>query len=54
MEWTQGKGVDVILNALSGEALFKSWSLLAPNGRFIEIGKRDIGRISKLPMEVFF
>lgn len=53
LAWTNGRGVDVILNALSGEALLKSWRLLAPYGRFIEIGKRDISQNSGLPMEVF-
>ncbi|MCE5316819.1 MAG: type I polyketide synthase [Parachlamydia sp.] len=53
LEWTEGKGVDVVLNALAGEALLKSWSLLASYGRFIEIGKRDISQNASLPMEVF-
>ncbi len=39
---TQGAGVNVILNSLSGEALLKSLALIAPYGRFVEIGKRDI------------
>ncbi len=51
--WTDGKGVDVVLNALSGEALLKSWELLASYGRFIEIGKRDISLDTGLPMHVF-
>jgi len=50
---TQGEGVDVVLNALSGEALLKSFELLAPYGRFIEIGKRDISANSKLAMRAF-
>lgn len=53
LEWTHGKGVDVILNSLSGDALQKSWDLLAPYGRFIEIGKRDISENNPLPMGVF-
>ena len=40
--WTQGKGADLVLNSLSGEAQAASLSLCAPGGRFIEIGKRDI------------
>jgi phthiocerol/phenolphthiocerol synthesis type-I polyketide synthase C len=39
---TGGYGVDVVLNALDGEALRKSFALLAPYGRFVEIGKKDI------------
>ena len=39
---TAGKGVDVILNSLAGDLQELSMSLLAPFGRFVEIGKRDI------------
>ena len=39
---TNGNGVDVVLNSLSGEALQKSTELLAPLGRFVEIGKKDV------------
>jgi NADPH:quinone reductase-like Zn-dependent oxidoreductase len=38
---TDGKGVDVILNSLTGEFLRESWSCLSKFGRFIDIGKRD-------------
>lgn len=34
-------GVDVVLNNLSGEAMERSIGLLAPFGRFVELGKRD-------------
>ncbi len=53
LTWTDGRGVDVVLNTLSGEALAKSFGLLAPYGRFIEIGKRDINENSKLAMAAF-
>jgi NADPH:quinone reductase-like Zn-dependent oxidoreductase len=39
---TGGRGVNVILNSLSGECLSQSLGVLAPFGRFLEIGKRDI------------
>ncbi len=39
---TGGEGVDVVLNALAGEAIAKGLSVLRPYGRFMEIGKRDI------------
>ncbi len=39
---TGGRGVDVVLNSLSGEAMLKSLDVVAPFGRFVEIGKRDI------------
>ena len=45
---TNGRGVDVILNSLAGEALLKGVSILAPYGRFLEIGKRDLFGNSRL------
>ncbi|EEW25836.1 type I polyketide synthase [Rhodobacter ferrooxidans] len=50
---TQGRGVDIVLNSLSGAAIPASLGLLAPFGRFIEIGKRDIVEDSPLPMRGF-
>ncbi|CAG8327922.1 unnamed protein product [Penicillium salamii] len=41
---TKQKGVDVVLNSLAGEALRQTWLCVAPFGRFIELGKRDIGK----------
>ncbi|MFJ8750977.1 SDR family NAD(P)-dependent oxidoreductase [Streptomyces sp. NPDC102441] len=41
-ELTGGRGVDVVVNSLSGEAIAHNLDLLRPNGRFIELGKRDI------------
>jgi acyl transferase domain-containing protein/acyl carrier protein len=39
---TGGRGVDLVLNSLSGEFISKSLSILAPEGRFLEIGRRGI------------
>jgi myxalamid-type polyketide synthase MxaB len=39
MSATQGEGVDIVLNSLSGEFIPKSLSVLSSKGRFIEIGK---------------
>ncbi len=39
---TEGKGVDVILNCLTGEFITKSLSILNSNGCFLEIGKQNI------------
>ncbi|PLB52311.1 polyketide synthase [Aspergillus steynii IBT 23096] len=50
---TDGQGVDVILNSLSGDALVASWECIAPYGRFIELGRADIDSNSKLPMRHF-
>jgi emericellamide synthase (highly reducing iterative type I polyketide synthase) len=47
---TNGHGVDVVLNSLSGEALQKSCSVLAPFGRFIEVGKKDLIANARLEM----
>ena len=45
---TSGIGVDVILNSLSGDAILEGLQALAPYGRFIELGKRDMSRDSSL------
>ncbi|KAI1772031.1 putative polyketide synthase [Hypoxylon cercidicola] len=50
---THNRGVDVVLNSLAGDALVASWECVAPYGRFIEIGKRDIISHGKLPMYQF-
>ena len=42
MTRTQGQGVDVVLNALSGDFISHSLAVLKPDGRFVEIGKRDV------------
>lgn len=38
---TNGRGVDLVLNSLAGDGAEKSLDLLAPLGRFLELGKRD-------------
>lgn len=50
---TGGRGVDVVLNSLSGKLLEATWRSLAPFGRFVEIGKRDVHENAGLPMDVF-
>jgi myxalamid-type polyketide synthase MxaB len=42
LELTEGRGVHVVLNSLTGDFIAKSLSVLLPGGRFFEIGKRDI------------
>jgi polyketide synthase 5 len=39
---TDGYGVDIVLNSVTGAAQRAGLELLAPGGRFVEIGKRDI------------
>jgi len=53
MELTQGSGVDVVLNTLSGDAMMRGMEILSPFGRFIHIDKKDIARNTLLPMGLF-
>jgi NADPH:quinone reductase-like Zn-dependent oxidoreductase len=53
MKQTSNRGVDVILNSLTGDLLHDSWQAIAELGRFVEIGKRDIVDSGKLNMELF-
>lgn len=41
-EASGGHGMDLVLNALAGPYIDAGLDLLAPHGRFIELGKRDI------------
>ena len=50
MELTDRRGVDVVLNALAGEAIPMGLTCLAEFGRFVEIGKRDIYQNSRIPL----
>ena len=42
MAFTDGRGVDVVLNSLAGPGQTESLKCVAPGGRFVEIGKVDI------------
>ncbi len=48
---TEGRGVDVVLNSLTGELLDASFALLANGGRFVEMGKADIRDPDELARE---
>lgn len=50
---TQGKGLDVVLNSLAGPLLQESFNCIAPFGRFVEIGRRDLELNSSLEMGAF-
>ncbi len=50
---TGGRGVDVVLNSLGGEFLNRSLELVAPRGRFLELGKRDLFKGGALPLQPF-
>ncbi|KAF2110247.1 hypothetical protein BDV96DRAFT_650896 [Lophiotrema nucula] len=53
MQATNGRGVDVVLNHLTGDLLHESWMCLADKGVMLEIGKKDIVDRNLLPMEPF-
>jgi NADPH:quinone reductase-like Zn-dependent oxidoreductase/malonyl CoA-acyl carrier protein transacylase len=53
LQATNGYGVDVVLNSLSGDALRVSFGCLATFGRFVELGKQDILQNSRLEMAHF-
>ncbi|HEX8005255.1 MAG TPA: SDR family NAD(P)-dependent oxidoreductase, partial [Trebonia sp.] len=44
-----GRGIDVVLNSLTGEFIDASARLLRPGGRFIEMGKLDIRDQDQFP-----
>ena len=46
-------GVDVILNCLGGELMLASLGLLAPHGRFLELGKRDFAENRQIGLSAF-
>ncbi|KAF7587147.1 hypothetical protein BBP40_007675 [Aspergillus hancockii] len=50
---TNGEGVDLVLNSLAGDLLRASWDCVAPFGRFVELGKKDILRNTRLEMSCF-
>ena len=53
MAATNNKGVDLVLNSLSGELLHVSWRCLAQFGKMLEIGKRDFIGKGQLAMDIF-
>lgn len=53
MDITKGDGIDVVLNSLYGEAVWRSLALLKPFGRFLELGKRDFYANNKLGLRPF-
>lgn len=42
MRITKGTGVDILLNSLPGAYIAKGLDIMAPYGRYLEIGKRDV------------
>ncbi len=50
---TNGAGVDVVLNSLSGEAVRKNLEVLRPFGRLLELGKRDYYENTRIGLRPF-
>lgn len=50
---TDGDGVDIVLNSLSGEAMERSIECLKPFGRFVELGKRDYYANTRIALRPF-
>lgn len=53
MDSTKSRGIDVILCSAVGEQMHETWRCIAPMGRFIEVGRKDIIDHGKLSLEVF-
>ena len=53
LEATDGRGVDLVVNSLSGLLLQETWDLVAENGTSVEIGKKDLLENNYLPMRNF-
>ncbi|MGW7052615.1 SDR family NAD(P)-dependent oxidoreductase [Streptomyces sp. NPDC054887] len=50
---TDGRGVDIVLNSLTGPAQAAGLDLLAHRGRFLELGKRDVYANTRLGLLPF-
>ncbi len=50
---TDGRGVDIVLNSLSGEAMLRNLRVLKPFGRFLELGKRDYQENTRVGLAPF-
>lgn len=53
MTATNGEGVDVIINSLTGDLLDESWRCIANGGTMVELGMKDMLDRNSLSMEPF-
>ncbi|KAI1488341.1 polyketide synthase [Biscogniauxia mediterranea] len=53
LRMTESRGVDIVLNTLSGDALRATWDCVAPFGRFVELGMKDVSSNASLTMGNF-
>ncbi|PCK08381.1 MAG: hypothetical protein COA42_09460 [Alteromonadaceae bacterium] len=52
MDLTQGQGVDVVINTLSGDAIAKGLRCLAPGGRYIELAMTALKSANQVDLSV--
>jgi acyl transferase domain-containing protein/NADPH:quinone reductase-like Zn-dependent oxidoreductase/acyl carrier protein len=50
---TAGRGIDVVINSLAGEAINRNLRVLRPFGRFLELGKRDFYENTRIGLRPF-
>ncbi|CZT43409.1 uncharacterized protein RSE6_03443 [Rhynchosporium secalis] len=50
---TNGRGVDVVLNSLSGDLLDASWSCVADTGNLVDVSRVDFLKRHRLQMQMF-
>lgn len=50
MRLTSGKGLDVVINCSTGEALRLAWQCIAPYGRFVDLGTHNLDLNTRLEM----
>jgi acyl transferase domain-containing protein/NADPH:quinone reductase-like Zn-dependent oxidoreductase/NAD(P)-dependent dehydrogenase (short-subunit alcohol dehydrogenase family)/acyl carrier protein len=50
---TDGRGVDVVLNSLAGDAFLHNFDIVAAGGRLVELGKQDFARETLVPLGAF-
>src|SRR5262249_28260892 len=53
MRETNHRGVDLVLNSLSGSLLHTSWKCVGPFGMLVEIGERELLAHGKLDLNPF-
>jgi NADPH:quinone reductase-like Zn-dependent oxidoreductase/short-subunit dehydrogenase/acyl carrier protein/SAM-dependent methyltransferase len=53
LDITGGRGIDVVLNSLAGEAINRNLRVLRPFGRFLELGKRDFYENTRIGLRPF-
>jgi phthiocerol/phenolphthiocerol synthesis type-I polyketide synthase C len=53
LDATGGQGVDVVLNSLTGAAIDAGLEVLAEDGRFLEVGKKDVYAGRRISLAAF-